>query len=361
MQKQSRRFRLQPRILILFLLLGIPPLVFGHLLLVNRAEERFKDVVGTYFGQKADRLQTDLVGHIETVSVQLANLSSIPVIQELVTESNERKPNENEFAQQIQRIEDQWAILNQEESRFLSGILENEASLFLRDHNRVVAAFREIMVTDRYGRLVAASNKVSDYFQADENWWRVAYLEGTGQRFISDLQFDESARAYSLELAEPIRNPESTEAIGIIKGIVDSDELFALLEGLQFGRESVAVLVRSDGSIVTDPDSDERYQFMDTVQAEMGLARRYALAPRGDPLVLLGLPRSGIKDQIPELDWNVIIQAPHSEVFLPFQHLRSWFVYIAIFSVIVIIVLSLVFSWVLSRPIIETDPHLKEV
>jgi len=362
MPKQSRRrSRLEPRILILFLILGIPPLVIGHLLLVHRAENRFKEVVGTYFGQKADRMQNELIGRVEAVSVQLANLASVSTIQEVVRQSNSREPNEKEFAENIQRIEEQWPSLDKAKSKFLEGILENSASSFLRDHNRVVAAFREILVTDRYGRLIAASNKVSDYFQADENWWRVAYLEGGGQRFISDIQFDESARVYSLELAEPITDPGTGEVIGIIKGIVDSDEMFALLESLQFGQQIVAVLVRTDGSIVTDPESKDRYQFNEEAAAGMGLKHNSALAPEGKPLVFLGLPQFRIKDRIPELDWHVIIQAPFDEVFLPFQNLRSWFVYIVLMSVILIMLLSMVFSWVLSKPIIETDPHLEKV
>lgn len=362
MPKQSRgRSRLEPRILILFLLLGIPPLLVGHLLLVNRAENRFKEVVGTYFQQKADRLQKELIGHVEAVSVQLANLASIPVIQEVARQSNSREPDEDAFADRIQSIEEQWPSLDMTKSRFLEGILSNQASNFLRDHNRVVADFREILVTDRYGRLVAASNKVSDYFQADENWWRVAYLEGRGQRFISDIQFDESARVYSIELAEPVVDQGTGAVIGIIKGIVDSDELFALLESLQFGQETVAVLIRSDGSIVTDPESSERYQFTQEVAAGMALKHKYALAPEGNPLVFLGLPTLSIKDRIPELDWHVIMQAPYEEVFMPFQNLRSWFVYIVLASVILVMVLSMIFSWVLSKPIIETDPHLEQV
>ena len=104
MPKQSRgRSRLEPRILILFLLLGIPPLLVGHLLLVNRAENRFKEVVGTYFQQKADRLQKELIGHVEAVSVQLANLASVQVIQEVARQSNSREPDDNAFADRIQK------------------------------------------------------------------------------------------------------------------------------------------------------------------------------------------------------------------------------------------------------------------
>jgi sensor histidine kinase YesM len=149
--------------------------------------------------------------------------------------------------------------------------------------------------------------------------------------------------------------------IGIIKGIVDSDEMFDLLESLQFGQEIVAVLVRTDGSIVTDPESKDLYQFNEEAAAGMSLKHNSALAPEGRPLVFLGLPQFRIKDRIPELDWQVIIQAPYDEVFLPFQNLRSWFVYIVLMSVILIMLLSMVFSWVLSKPIIETDPHLEKV
>jgi hypothetical protein len=329
--------------------------------LVNRAENRFKDVIGTYFQQKADRLQTELIGHVETVSVQLANLTSVPSIQEVVRQSNAREPDEEKFAQTIQGIEEDWTSLDPTSSGFLAGILDNPASSFLRDHNRVVAAYREILVTDRYGRLVAASNKVSDYFQADENWWRVAYLEGRGQRSITDILFDESARVYSLELAEPIIDQGTGEVAGIIKGIIDSDELFALLEGLQFGQQTVAVLIRSDGSIVTDPESPDQYQFDAEITAGMNLNRKSVVAPEADPAVFVGLPNFSIKDRIPELDWIVVIQAPYDEVFLPFQNLRSWFVYIVLGSIILIMTLSLFFSWVLSKPIIETDPHLEKV
>ena len=58
------------------------------------------------------------------------------------------------------------------------GVLDNAASRFLRDIVDNDRVYREIVVTDREGPLVAASNPTSDYFQSDEVWWKEAFNDG---------------------------------------------------------------------------------------------------------------------------------------------------------------------------------------
>ena len=111
--------------------------------------------------------------------------------------------------------------MDPEKSRFLNNVLENSVSQLLRNYNRVAIAFREILVTDVYGRLVAASNKISDYFQADERWWLYTYLEDSGSRYISDFHFDESVDVY----------------------------------GIEVGQNGKAVLMHSDGTVIFSPVS----------------------------------------------------------------------------------------------------------
>ena len=36
------------------------------------------------------------------------------------------------------------------------------------------------LLTDAKGAVIAATNKTSDYFQADERWWEEAYNNGKG-------------------------------------------------------------------------------------------------------------------------------------------------------------------------------------
>jgi hypothetical protein len=301
------------------------------------------------------------VDHIENASIEAENLTSASAIVSAVHQATRAMPDESKFSDEIQALESQWASGSVGTSRLVAGVLENDASQFLREYNRVVVGFREILVTDRYGRLVAATNKVSDYFQADENWWRVSYLEGEGQRYVSDVQFDDSARVYCVEIALPVRERTTQEVIGILKSIIDSDAVFGMLDSSKFGENTVAVLMREDGSIVTDPQSGGKYPFVERIRSEMNFERRYTQAPAESPRVFLGLPTFSVNDRIPELDWTLVIQAPYEEVYSPLRQLKTWFLYIVIFSISLVIIFSIVFTWILSRPIVETDPHLERV
>jgi len=358
---KSSPFSIQPRILILFLLLGIPPLVVGHILLVNRAEDRFREVVGSYFGNEAEGLQRNLVNYIEKLQAQVGNLSALEQIQAAVREAYNNQPDEQRFADQIQTIEQEWPAMNRSNSKLLDQILGNPASRFLNEYNRTSANFRELLVADRFGRLVAASGKTTDYFQADEKWWRVGFLEGTGQVYVSDVQYDDSVGVYSIELAEPIRDESTGTVLGIIKAVVDSHEMFGMLDNLQFGSDATAILLRTDGTMATSPGSDDTYPYAKEVSSAMERGRRWIEVPEQSPGLFVGMPKFTIKSKIPTLDWVVLVESPYSEVFAPFRNLRSWFVYFAILSVALVILLAVIFTWILSKPIIETDPHLEQV
>ena len=362
MQKRESkpRGRIQLRILIILLILAIPPMVVGHLLLASAARQNYWEMIGTHLSQRADGVQTNLINYVERVSLQVANLTTLPLIQTVVRRSNQQRFTQQELLRNIQEIEEQWQAMDPEKSRFLQNILENSASQFLRDYNRVAATLREILVTDVYGRLVATTNKSSDYFQADEQWWRNTYLEGSGSRFISDFKFDESANVYGIEVAEPIKDPSTQAVLGIMKVIVDRHEIFGLMESVQVGQNGAAVLMRSDGTVIFSPENTLRYEFTEVFEmASADLLSIEALEiqtlPEKARQVLLGLPQFRFKDKLPEVDWNVVIQVPYDEVSAPFRNINTWFFYIVFILGAVVVILALIFSWLLSKPVIETD------
>jgi hypothetical protein len=368
MQKRGSkpRGRIRLRILIILLILSVPPLVVGHLLLVSAARENYWELIGTHLSQRADDVQRDMINSLDRVSLQVANLTAQPDILTIVRQSNEQRFTQQELQKNIQEIEDQWQAMDPEKSRFLQSILENAASQFLRDYNSVVAAFREIIVTDVHGRVVAATNKSSDYFQADERWWSYTYLEGSGNRFISDIQFDESANVYGIEVAQPIKDSSTQAVIGIMKVIVDRYEIFGLMETFKVGQDGYAVLMRSDGTVIFSPQNTLRYEFAEDVQ--MARANRLFVEaleiqtlPEAEHRVLLGLPQFQFRDRLPETDWSVVVQVPYDEVSAPFRNINTWFFYIVFFMGAVVVILAFIFSWLLSKPVIETDPHLERL
>lgn len=360
------KIRIRPRILILFLLLGIPPLVIGHVVLINSARTTYTDVVANHFSESADSAQTQLLNYLERISNEVGNLTRVSQILDAVTDANRNRLEGTELDSQVEDRENDWLTQDPENSRLQSRILNNEASRFVRKFNSITADFREILVTDAMGRLVAASNKTSDYFQADERWWQYAYQEGQGNRYQGDIQFDESANVYGMEIAYPIRDPASNQVIGVIKAIADAHEISALVSATRLGPNSEAVLISGDGTGILGPERTVRYRFSEAVAlGEPG--RRYVEAtevralPAEERRVFLGLPQFRLKDRMPELDWYLVVQEPYEEVFSPFRNLNSWFIYIAVFGVALVLVLALIFSRILSRPAIEADPHLERI
>ena len=61
-----------------------------------------------------------------------------------------------------------------------------------------------MFVTDKYGALVASTNRTSDYYQADEDWWQAAYNNGEGAIYFGQPEFDESSQSFGIIMAVPI-------------------------------------------------------------------------------------------------------------------------------------------------------------
>ena len=82
------------------------------------------------------------------------------------------------------------------------------------------AGFPEIFVVDTYGLNVGQTNKTTDFYQADEDWWVRSYNEGVGLAFHGPIEFDESAQKVAIALYVPIIDPATSRAIGVVKAIV---------------------------------------------------------------------------------------------------------------------------------------------
>ena len=275
--------------------------------------------------------QVRLVDYLERISNQVANIGRVPEILDEVRSTNEQQFDLAEFNLRVEEIESEWEGTDPIYSKFQRQLLENPASQFLREFNNVFTAFREIIVTDEHGRLVAASNKSSDYYQADEAWWQRAYLEGQGKRYVSGIQFDESANVYGMEIAQPIRESGGGEVIGIVKVIVDSHEISSLVDSIKLGGDTRALLIAADGSEILGPLRVIGYRFpegfrISTLEQLSVEATQILALPQEEREVFLGLPQFRIKDLIPDLDWYVVINGAYDEVFAPFQNLNKWFI-----------------------------------
>ncbi len=95
--------------------------------------------------------------------------------------------------------------------------LARGAEAYLREQVRMSPHFAEVFFTDRQGYNVALTNPTSDFVQSDEEWWQRAWSSGFS---IGEVQFDESADVWSVDLSVRIQDPRTDTPIGVMKAVL---------------------------------------------------------------------------------------------------------------------------------------------
>jgi hypothetical protein len=86
----------------------------------------------------------------------------------------------------------------------MKAMMNNAAAKRLLEIEKSQPYFFELFLMDNQGANVAMTNKTSDYWQGDEPKWQASYNNGKGGVHFSDVQFDESAQDYLLQISVPV-------------------------------------------------------------------------------------------------------------------------------------------------------------
>ncbi len=127
--------------------------------------------------------------------------------------------------------------------------LRGESAELLKRYVIADKAVAEVFITDKFGGLVAASGRTSDFYQADEKWWQEAYNDGKGAVYFGELEYDESVDVIAVTLALPMKDDKG-EVIGVCKAVFNANLLFEPIRQLSVGKTGHASLVDNGGSIV---------------------------------------------------------------------------------------------------------------
>lgn len=141
-----------------------------------------------------------------------------PIVLKTVQEANVK--NQDLSLEDIMKKDDKWRKTEGVDD-VIKSYMANECAGYLVDFQEANSGFPEIFVTDTKGLIVATTNKTSDFYQADEDWWVKAYDEGRGRSYWGDIEYDESSMAESIALYVPVTDSTTQKTIGVIKAICD--------------------------------------------------------------------------------------------------------------------------------------------
>ncbi|MFH1563598.1 MAG: PDC sensor domain-containing protein [Nitrospirota bacterium] len=199
-------------------------LVVGSLIISStgcgKKEEGKKGVSEKEVAVKAEKivLSKEVEQILEKKMGLIKKLAADSLIIKATRESNQK--NKDTTLSEILRLDNKWKKAEGMDE-FIKSFITNECAQYLMDFQEANEGFPEVFIADEKGLIVAETNRTSDYYQADEDWWINTYDKGRGKSYHGEIEYDESARAEAIALYVPVMDPETKRAIGVIKVICD--------------------------------------------------------------------------------------------------------------------------------------------
>jgi hypothetical protein len=355
------------RVFVVLVFVSLPLFALATVFVLGMGQAELRDAYGTQLMQAAQQTAATIDLYVYRRMIDVTILARVPDVRAVASTGNTLKPD----GAVIKALDQAWAS-NPSAAAAKLGVLDNAASRFLRDIVDNDRVYREIVVTDRAGRLVAASNPTSDYFQGDEAWWREAFDDGVrGRATVSDVQWDESTKTSGLGIAVPIVEKAGEPFVGIMRVVADVRELLAVAAGPTSRPNGETILIRDDGTLVSSQKAGgERILFF---AADLLRERLRGYQP-GDPQFrvdftardksgrsfLVGVAPSQLAASFPHLTWLVAVTQAEDDLLAPVRA-QLWRLFVA-FGLMagVVLAVAIWFSVRLAAPPIEPDMHISE-
>ena len=251
------------------------------------------------------------------------------LIQKTVFDSNTAFQEMNDIQSYIEEKDEEWISTPQDkETEFMRDLISNELSEDLRRKFIIYWKikygydfYEEIFVTNKFGANVGQSQRTSDYYQADEEWWQISKEKDF---YVSQIEFDESVGEFTITIAVSVYD-DKEDFVGVIKAVISSKGIIKESEVLSKKYETTEIqVITNDGRLVYSSkpfrllEDISHQDFYKNIKNKSG----YFISEEGGREKLFSYAKStGYKD-FSGMDWVVITSYDANEVFKSAHILR---------------------------------------
>ena len=363
-RERPRKLEFEPRLLALFLFIAIPFILVGSLLILSSVKNGVNRTTGDHFAELAAANARYLDSYILMKVTNVSRLAVSPSLVDEVVTANESYTGEEEMIQnRLLEADGEWQ-LTYGLTPLAIDIVGRESSDFLKKIASFNPAYREILLTDERGALIAATNLTTDYYQADEPWWQKAYGDGwTGTIHVSNVRHDYSAKVHGMDIAVPVRTGEGDDqrVVGVLKALIDVRDVFAVMASVRFGESGRALLLNGpDRSIINRDDpgdvmKDTHPGFVHMLEAQAEGRRHFICQHIDGSTWLAGFARMPEPAPFPEISWYVVVEQSIQEAQAPVQIATKYLIWFFGAMVLLVLLFSLFMHFKLVKPIREVD------
>ena len=117
------------------------------------------------------------------------------------------------------------AVLNNEKTPLIEGVLANDISRYLHDVALQFPEITEIFLTNEKGFIVGMNKTTSDYWQGNEDAHLALVNKGEAS-YVSDILFDHSTHKFQIQISLPLKDKISDQCLGILTIGFDASKAF---------------------------------------------------------------------------------------------------------------------------------------
>lgn len=256
--RQFSRYSLRTKLIVVSVALTI--LSAGTLAFINDRINRTNLIANAGAGLKSlAASRSAAISALMTDNINLLRAFGLSqLVQDRVTSANAAYSTDLDIVQsQLAVLDQQWQAadaVGNDNDPLVASVLNGNTADELNEFRSTFKNHVEVVVTDKYGANLAATNRTTDYYQADEAWWQAAYNDGQGGIFIGQPEFADNINTFSTILAVPVYAHNKKEVIGVLRSTLNVNVIIKLLESGTLGAATEADLFLLNGQRVA-PES----------------------------------------------------------------------------------------------------------
>lgn len=245
--------RIRSKFIGILVMAAVLPVTAALLVFETLGYQSYRDARGRLHQARAQHVAVMLSDLVRQELESLDDWAALSQLSHTVSKviGSTQSESPEEIKAVVNAIEARWPEMGADDP-FIKSILTNEIAAELNAFRALHKTFAEMFVTDPSGRLIASTDKTSDYMQADEGWWQRGFSLPMRHHYVEGIQYDASARVFSLDVAMPIRDRSKPDApvLGVLKGVIDVSPLFNQADPTMNGETGLRQVVIEDGRIL---------------------------------------------------------------------------------------------------------------
>jgi anti-anti-sigma regulatory factor/HAMP domain-containing protein len=264
---------------------------------------------------------------------------------------------------QLRDLDQHWRVVPDTDP-LVQARLTNAIADALRTYRTRFPENTTLFVTDRYGALVAATDRIDQYAYAEEPWWQLVRNKGPDVVYISQPEVDPGNPALAVRIAVPVSRPGSSEILGVLQTTYHLNLIANSLAAVRVGQTGHAQLFLPDAQVLA-VDGDR------LLPANPAILRQLQ-ATTTDSIDLLYNGRASIVSWAPvattrgevavaNLGWALVVHQDRTEAFRPNDGFQQALMLVSLITVIVTGLLAVVGARVISRPIVRLRDAAQQI